>query len=57
MFYFFFASEYQINAEFYSDFETVEKNAINLLTKKGAKWKGFLYNTTNLQKFLSNNFF
>ncbi len=51
MFYFFFAYEYQNNAEFYSDFEAVEKNAKNLLTKQGAKWKSLLFNTTNLQKF------
>jgi hypothetical protein len=25
--------------------------------KKGAKWESFLFYTTNMQKFLANNFF
>jgi hypothetical protein len=53
---------YQNNAEFYADFETVVKNAQNLLTKKLQAKKGamlgiYLFFTTNLQKFLANNFF
>jgi hypothetical protein len=51
IFYFFFACEYQNNAEFYSDFVTVEKNAKHLPKKRVAKCKSFLINTTNLQKF------
>ncbi len=49
-----FKKEYgcQNNAEFYADFETVEKNAKTLLTKKlktkkGAKLGIFLFYTTN----------
>jgi hypothetical protein len=46
----------------YADFETVEKNAKKLLTKsyrpkKFAKLDFVLILTTNLQKFLENNFF
>jgi hypothetical protein len=62
---FFFAkfdNGYQNNAEFYADFEIVEKNVKNLLTKKlqpkkCEKSEILLFNTTNLQKFLANNFF
>ncbi len=44
---------YQNISEFYADFETVEKNAINLLTKKlqekkCAKLEFVLFYTTNL---------
>ncbi len=44
---------YQNNSEFYADFETVEKNAKNLLTKsyrqkKCAKLEFVLFYTTNL---------
>ena len=53
---------YQNNAEFHAEFETVEKKAKNsqtkkLQAKKGAKLGIFLFYTTNLQKFLANNFF
>ncbi len=55
-------SRYQNNAEFYVDFEAAEKTAKNLLTKillakKCAKLEFVLFYTTNLQKFLENNFF
>ncbi len=45
-----------------TDFESVEKNAKNSLTKsyrhkKGEKLGIFLFYTTNLQKVLANNFF
>ncbi len=55
---------YQSNAELYADFETVEKNVKNLLTKKlqpKQVWKirgsPLLQYTTKLQKCLANNFF
>ncbi len=53
---------YQNNAEFYADFETVEKNVKNVLTKgysqkKCEKSEVLLFYTTNLQKCLANNFF
>ncbi len=62
---FFFAKleyGYQKNAQFYADFETVEKNVKNLLTKKlqpkkCEKSEVLLFYTTNLQKCLANNFF
>ncbi len=59
--FFFTKSEtgYQNNSEFYSDFESVEKNAKNLLTKKlqAKEVKFVLFYTTNLYKFLPNNLF
>ncbi len=48
--------------EFYANFETLEKNAKNLLTKniyrenKRAKLEFGLFYTTNLQMFLANDF-
>jgi hypothetical protein len=53
---------YQNNSEFYADLESVEKNATNAKQKsyrqkKCAKLEFVLFYTTNLYKFLANNFF
>jgi hypothetical protein len=53
---------YPNNPEFYADFETVEKNEKNLLTKVSWSkqvWKleFVLFYIPNLQRFLANNFF
>ncbi len=57
-----FECGYQNNAEFYADFETVQKNVKNLLTesyrqKKCAKLQFVLFYTTKLQKIVANSFF
>ncbi len=62
---FFFAKfefGYQNNAKFYADFKTAEKNVKTLQTKKlwtkkCEKSEFLLFYTTNLQKYLANNFY
>ncbi len=50
---------YQNNSKFYADLESVEKNATtkSYRQKKCAKVEFVLFYTTNLYKFLANNFF